>query len=305
MLFFASGFYNYLKSNNIGKYNMMTRIIYYLCFYILLLLMLSFSWPVSDGRITSTFGESRGDHFHDGIDVVSVNNAVYPVKEGLLVFLWDKSFFPLENYPGAGNYKILKHTDGYYSIYMHLKDSPVWKEAYGKDDSLGEIGNTGHSSGKHLHFSLLQIESEKSANPFLLCPGIPDKKAPDIRNVYIRVDDKYFTIRDKDKIRLTKHYPLLFDISDSITGTEKTGIYKLNVTLNGKNVIDEIFSEIDLSKNGLTISGKYFSDLYDESGYYKADVVYKEGNNNLYITATDYSGNITSRKISFAVNLDM
>ncbi|MBN2039955.1 MAG: M23 family metallopeptidase [Spirochaetes bacterium] len=280
--------------------------IYYLCFYLIAALTLSFTWPVTEGRVTSTFGESRGDHFHDGIDLVSAKDAVYPVSEGKLVYLWDKSFFPAENYPGGGNYRILQHDKGFYSIYMHLKDSPEWKSVYSINDAVGEIGNTGHSFGDHLHLSMLHADSKKSVNPFILFPEIADTKIPDIRNIYIRVEDKYFTIRDKDKIRLTQHYPLLVDISDSIAKTEKTGIYKLNIMLNGKNVYNYVFSEIEPSKNGLTISGKFFQDLFDEKGYYKAiDVQYLEGINNLSITAVDYSGNTASKKLAFTVNLDM
>ncbi len=282
----------------------------YICFYIsiytLIIINLSFTWPVTDMRVTSSFGESRGDHFHDGIDLVSNDARIFPAEEGRLVFLWDKSLFPLENYPGGGNYRILKHDSGYYSIYMHLADNPEFRTAYGMNDLIGEIGDTGHSSGKHLHLSMLNSESLKSLNPLLYFPKVKDKEAPHIENVYIRIDDKYFRIRDNDTIRLTRHYPLLIDIYDSINRTEKLGIYKLVVIFNGEKVVDNEYSEIVLLKNGLTISGKSFQDLFDERGYYKvSDITYNEGTNKLLIRATDYSGNETSMSTSFKVNLDI
>lgn len=282
----------------------------YICFYFsiffLIIFNLSFTWPVADIRVTSSFGESRGDHYHDGIDLVSDNVSLYPVEEGKLVYLWDKSLFPLDNYPGGGNYRILKHDSGFYSIYMHLTDNPAFLNKYNMNDVIGEIGDTGHSSGKHLHLSILNIKSLKSVNPMSFFPKIEDKEAPCIDNLYVRIDEKYFRIRDNDIIRLTKHYPLLIEIHDSITHAEKLGIYKLVVILNGEKVADNEYSEIVLLKNGLTISGKYFQDLFDERGYYKVtDITYNEGINKLLIRASDFSGNETSMKTSFEVNLDI
>ena len=94
---------------------MKNRSIVYVCFFMLLTLNISFQWPVENVRVTSTFGESRGDHFHDGIDLISTKNNIHPVLEGDIVFLWDRSIFPTESYPGSGNYKVLKHKNGYYS----------------------------------------------------------------------------------------------------------------------------------------------------------------------------------------------
>ena len=72
----------------------------------------SFRWPVNNGTVTSTFCESRWDHFHDGMDMTSIDGKVYPVESGTLLFYWDKTLFPLDNYPGGGNYKILEHRNG-------------------------------------------------------------------------------------------------------------------------------------------------------------------------------------------------
>jgi hypothetical protein len=188
---------------------------------------------------------------------------------------------------------------------MHLKDNPSFKDIYSERDTIGEFGNTGHSSGAHLHLSMLHIDAKKSVNPFTVFPEIHDLKTPDIGDLFIRVGDTYFTIKDNDNIRLTRHHPLLIDIHDSITSAEKLGIYKLSVVVNNENIFDIDYSEIVLSKNGLTISGKTFQDIYDEKGYYKiSNIRYIEGKNDISIFATDYAGNITSKKISFYVNLD-
>lgn len=275
------------------------------CILLLIALTLSFTWPMNDVRITSSFGESRGDHFHSGIDIISWNAAIYPVLEGELVYYWDNMLFPTENYPGGGNYKILKHDSGYYSIYMHLSDNLSGKNTYSKNDSIGKMGDTGHSSGNHLHLSLFQINTKKYINPLNFLPKTEDKIKPSIEDIFIRIEDKYFLIKNNDNIRLTQHYPLLVNIWDSMHKGERLGIYKISIMLNGVKIMDNNYSEIIFLKDIMSISGKSFNDLYDEKGYYKAkNVKYNDGVNTLSITASDYSGNESFKTISFTVNLE-
>jgi hypothetical protein len=46
-------------------------------------------WPVAARIITGTFGEDRGDHFQDGIDIGGGNQDVHAVLPGELVFRYD------------------------------------------------------------------------------------------------------------------------------------------------------------------------------------------------------------------------
>ena len=49
---------------------MKERYLVYFVIIFLSILLTSFKWPIKNGKITSTFGESRGDHFHDGVDMI-------------------------------------------------------------------------------------------------------------------------------------------------------------------------------------------------------------------------------------------
>ena len=272
----------------------------------LILLNLSFTWPFENARITSTFGESRGDHFHSGIDMISGIMKIYPVEEGELVYFWDHSLFPTENYPGGGNYKILRHKSGYYSIYMHLEDNALYQNIYTRNDPVGDMGDSGHSSGRHLHLSMYQIDSDKFVNPFKIFPPVSDNMNPEIEEAYVRIEDKYFRISNKDNIRLTQNYPLLLDIHDLMRKGDRLGVYKLAVTMNGEKVADNDYSEISMVNNMLNISEKSFDNTFDEKGYYKVPgVKYIDGVNEVTVIATDYSGNQTLKKLSFTVKLDM
>lgn len=273
---------------------------------IMAMISTSFRWPVSDGIVTSLFGESRGDHFHDGVDVISSNDNVFPLGQGTLLYAWNKSYFPLENYWGGGNYKVVKHKNGLLSIYMHLQDADNFKQEYGDNDVIGYIGDTGHSYGRHLHFSVLNPGKKESINPVKLIPAIDDNKAPDILNFYFRIDNKYVRINNNADIRLTKHYPLLIEIRDTIKGNEKLGIYKLKAVFNGKEILNIDFSSIGFNSNRLTVNGKTFDALFDEKGYYKiGGLVYNSGINTLTVTAADLNENTSEKTFTINVKLDM
>ena len=187
-----------------------------------------------------------------------------------------------------------------------MNDALSQNKNYSTNDILGIIGNTGHSSGKHLHFCLLDISRNVSINPFLLLPPIKDIKNPKILEIFIRIDDRYFTINENDTISLTQHHPLLIKIIDSIKMKERLGIYRLKLIFNNATVMDIKFSEICFSKNGLTISNKTFHHLYDRKGYYKLDnIIYNNGSNHLTIITYDFSKNKAIKKLSLNAKLEI
>jgi hypothetical protein len=270
------------------------------------LLFASFRWPVDEGTITSTFCESRWDHFHDGIDMVSVSDRVYPVEGGTLLFYWDRAIFPLENYPGGGNYKVLEHAKGLCSVYMHLDNGVPSKRKYAADEPVGTMGNTGHSNKKHIHFSLINIRSKSSINPFIVLPPYSDLRPPEIKDIAFKIGEKYVIVRDKSNIRLTRHYPLLIRITDSVSGRESLGIYRLSVVFNEKEVMKYKCDRLVFLNGQLTVEKKGFDDLYDKKGYYKiGGLTYNDGPNILKINASDYAGNLVEKEYTFNVKLDI
>lgn len=273
---------------------------------VLVMSLVSFKWPVSNGTITSTFCESRWDHFHDGIDMTSIDEKVYPIASGKLLFYWDKALFPLDNYPGGGNYKILEHPKGVYSVYMHLENGLSTKMDYTTGDMVGMMGNTGHSISKHIHFSMGQLSRHVSVNPLKVLPSREDTKAPVISDLAFHIGEKIIIVRDKANIRLTRHYPLLVKITDAMAGRENLGIYRLGVVFNGKKVYNKEFKRISFDGRSLTVEGKTFENLFDSKGYYKIEgLTYAEGENVVTITASDYAGNTAEKEYTFTVKLDI
>lgn len=285
---------------------MKNRMILYLSMIVIALSFASFRWPVDSGTVTSTFCESRWDHFHDGMDMTSVDGKVFPVESGTLLYYWDKTLFPLDNYPGGGNYKILAHKNGLYSVYMHMENGMPKKRIYTTEDPVGLMGDTGHSFKRHVHFSIGKAGGALSMNPMKLLPALPDDKAPVVSEIAFHIGDKYVIVRDKANIRLTRHYPLLVKVTDSMLGRESLGVHKITVRFNGKKAFGKEFSELSSAQGIFAIQGKGFDSLYDKKGYYKiGGLVYTEGENVVHITAVDFAGNTTEAEYTFYVHLDM
>jgi LysM repeat protein len=111
-----------------------------------------FIWPVQ-GAVVSSFGWRQHPvldmrHHHDGIDLdVPEGTTVYASAGGEVYFYGEQ--------PGYGSVLILEHAGGFYTLYGHLKSSLVTKGQYvEKGQRVAISGNTGISSGPHLHFEL-------------------------------------------------------------------------------------------------------------------------------------------------------
>ena len=153
----------------------------------------TFAWP-SPGVITQPFGctgfrlnPSRGScrHFHDGIDMVSGYGsavraaAVRAAAVGVVAYVgwnpWDvreRAFIV-----------VVGHSGGYVTRYGHLVPSRKVRagQLVRKGQIIGKMGNTGNSTGTHLHMELLQYTTP--LDPVAYLPGgvveIRQSKDPD------------------------------------------------------------------------------------------------------------------------------
>ncbi len=282
---------------------MINRIVCYLGILFLTFMQVSFRWPLDSGSITSTFGESRLDHFHDGVDMTSTDGKVYPVKPGTLLFMWDKSLYPLENHPGAGNYRVLEHQGDYLSLYMHLNEGGTVKKIYSEKDVVGTIGNTGHSYAKHLHFSIVNSKNWNSINPFTIMPAYTDIFPPQIVDIAIKIGDKLVILKNNSHVRLTQNYPLLVKLVDSISKNERLGIYQFEAYHNDRLVIKKTFNNIVYTSKGLVIEKKGFAHSFEDDYYKVPGIAYAQGLNTIKIIASDFSGNTTEKLFSLDIML--
>ena len=105
-------------------------------------------------RMHPIFGASK---FHNGIDLAANYENVYSVLDGVVTETgWDNK--------GGGNYITIKHFDRFETAYLHL--SEIYYRV-GERVKAGFIiaksGNSGNSTGPHLHFSVKEFG--QSINP--------------------------------------------------------------------------------------------------------------------------------------------
>lgn len=115
---------------------------------------INFKWPCpSSSRITSYFGDREqpvagASTNHKGIDIgASTGSAIVAAASGTVV---------IATYSySAGNYIMLNHGGGVYTVYMHCSKLLVSEGAeVKKGDTIAKVGSTGYSTGPHLHFGI-------------------------------------------------------------------------------------------------------------------------------------------------------
>ena len=120
------------------------------------------NFPVKTGHISSNYG-MRKDPFtgkitmHKGMDIAARKGAsVYPVGKGKVIFSGAKA--------GYGNTVEIEHSRTVVSRYSHLKKSLVEVgQMIKKTDIIAQVGNTGRSTGPHLHLEI--AFNGETANP--------------------------------------------------------------------------------------------------------------------------------------------
>lgn len=104
--------------------------------------------------ITCPFGDTKfhTDHTHAGVDIgIRDNNrtnqpAICVAKGTVIVSAWHNS---------RGNYVVVDHENGYFTLYQHLSCRNVGVgDKVDENSQMGIIGNTGRSTGIHLHFEI-------------------------------------------------------------------------------------------------------------------------------------------------------
>lgn len=121
----------------------------------------AFVWP-SNKHYLSGFDYSPSTN-HWGIDIAgNEGEGVYATDAGVVVYAGWNDY-------GYGNMIMIDHGSGFQSLYAHMSAFNVGcGQSVGQGDVIGAIGNTGRSSGAHLHFEIRAISSY--VNPWDVLP---------------------------------------------------------------------------------------------------------------------------------------
>jgi len=257
--------------------------------------------------LAGTFGELRGNHFHSGIDIKTQQRQglpIYAIGKGTVtrikVSLW-----------GYGKVLYIAHPNGYTSVYGHLQkfapeiEDYIKKAQYKKKSfevevfpDYGELkvekgkliaysGNTGGSTGPHLHFEIRNSISQKPTNPLLFGIDVRDATDPILEKLYAYPLSKNAQVNqsnDKVQVNFSKQKDGTF-LADTViaTGTigfgiltydrqdmaaNKNGIYSVQQLVNGKLYTEYDFETFSFSET------RYINTLidYDHYGKYQQKI---------------------------------
>jgi murein DD-endopeptidase MepM/ murein hydrolase activator NlpD len=110
-----------------------------------------FAWPVY-GPISEYYGAPRGaGTYHAGLDIDQTFNYGGPIAAaapGQVVLATSDGY-------GYGSYVIIRHDNGYETLYAHMSAIYVSQGQYvSQGEAIGAIGCTGYCTGPHLHFEV-------------------------------------------------------------------------------------------------------------------------------------------------------
>ena len=145
--------------------------------------MTGFCMPTSNTKITSKFGPRRR-RMHNGLDVkVYIGDTIRAAFSGKVRMVkYERR--------GYGQYVVIRHENGLETVYGHLSKQLVKEDQYVEaGEVIGLGGNTGRSTGSHLHFETRFLG--QAINPALLF----DFEKQDI------VEDSYLFRKGRNRYR--------------------------------------------------------------------------------------------------------
>ncbi len=199
-----------------------------------------FIWPTdASPYLSSTFAETRSEHFHAGLDIKTWGREGYKVfasKSGRIIRMAITS-------QGYGRTLYMQHEDGTYTVYAHLQrfipelqsyidsvrmvnhqfeidlnvESNDWY--YDQGDVIGYTGSTGIGP-PHLHFEI-RDKNNQPINALLTDLEIKDTIAPKISAVLV------IPMSDSTKIEGSKYPRIYYPNADS-ENTQSIGLIRAN-----------------------------------------------------------------------------
>ncbi len=122
--------------------------------------------PVS-GIITSPYGSRKGG-FHYGVDIGNKRGTpVVAAASGVVTKVVAGCKEGAKNCGGRyGNYIVIQHSNGTKTFYAHLSSAGVSVgQSVSQGEKIGGLGNTGRSTGPHLHFEVENANGSKMRPP--------------------------------------------------------------------------------------------------------------------------------------------
>ncbi len=238
--------------------------------------------------LSANFAEIRTNAFHAGIDIKTQGVTGHRVRASA-----DGEVSRIRVSPvGYGRALYINHTNGYTTVYAHLdKFSPEVEEyvrnaqyrqknfdvdlypesgrfRFKKGDLIGLSGNTGSSSGPHVHFEIRKTAGQIPVNPLFFNFDIKDNIPPVLQHLAVYPLCDYATVNgshEKIVLNISKNgnnYSLPQNRSIEVSGKigfgidafdykndswNKCGVYSIEMFVNGEKVYEHFLNEMAFS----------------------------------------------------------
>ncbi len=288
----------------------------------------TYLWPTNaSDYMSATFGETRSAHFHAAIDVGTWGQQGYRVfaaRDGILSRVGVSP-------TGYGNVIYLKHDDGSYSMYAHLRNFNTeiqrlvdelrlqtytfnfdrnlesYSIRYKRGDLIGFSGDTGIGP-PHLHFEL-RTPSNNPFNPLLAGISVPDRVPPRISGVSIepissdalvngRKSHQTVTVRGSGRnfefgtITASGTIGLGVDASDRADAMRNVyAVYELKLTINDSLFFHSKADSFEIAKSRMMFLDRVYPILREERKGYQRLFI-RDGNEVAFYKDVGHNGMI-------------